>query len=144
MRYGRLRMQNALASSTAVSLPLPMETQYWTGTTFVRNLDDSCTSVPNAQIGLSDYRLNLAPTEIAIVQDPVTFSGGQGNATLSAPGTGNNGSVLVTPNLLGAGRPYLQGAWTGATFTEDPSARATFGVFGSQPRNFIYQRENFQ
>jgi hypothetical protein len=144
LRYGRLRMQNALASSTAVSLPLPMEVQYWNGTAFVRNQDDSCTTLPQAEIGLSDYRVNLAVTETAIVQNPVTFTAGQGNATLSPPGAGNNGSVLVTPNLPGAGRSYLQGAWTGATFTENPNARATFGVFGSQPRNFIYQRENFQ
>jgi hypothetical protein len=143
LRYGRLRMQNALVSSPALSLPVPMEIQYWNGTGFVRNQDDSCTTVPQAEIGLSDYRLNLGPAETAIVQNPVTFSAGLGNARLSAPGSGNNGSVLVTVNMVGAARSYLQGAWTGSTFTEDPSARATFGLFGSQPRNFIYQRENF-
>lgn len=143
-RYGRLRMQNALASSGAIALPVPTETQYWNGTLFVRNADDHCTTLPAASIGLSDYRLNLGPGETSVTSD-VTFNAGRAAVRLSAPGAANNGSVLVTPDLsaAGANRAYLQGAWTGGVYNENPSARGSFGVFGSQPRNFIFQRENY-
>jgi hypothetical protein len=47
---------------------------------------------------------------------------------------------------------YLLGRWddaadpdTNPTTSHDdkPAARAVYGVFGSQPRNFIFQRENY-
>ena len=41
-----------------------------------------------------------------------------------------------------ADKGYLRGAWTGSTYDKDPSARAAFGTYGSQPRNFIFFREN--
>jgi hypothetical protein len=42
-----------------------------------------------------------------------------------------------------AGRAYLQGNWTGAAWDQNPSARAAFGLYGSQPKNFIFFRENY-
>ena len=81
------------------------------------------------------------------------------------------GSVLLTPNLrtvpagsfcdnatsgenaaTAAAMSYLLGRWddsanpdgSGATaYDDNPSSRAAFGLFGSQPSNFIYFRENF-
>jgi hypothetical protein len=29
------------------------------------------------------------------------------------------------------------------TYTADPSSRAAFGLYGGQPNNFIYFRENY-
>ncbi len=144
LRFGRLRMQNALGPAN-VALPVPIETQYWNGATnvFVRNADDSCTTIPGANIGLSDYRLNLNAGETSVVQATVSFASGVGTLSLSAPGVANNGSVLVTPDLVAASREYLQGAWTGSTWDQNPSARATFGLYGSQPQNFIFFRENY-
>jgi hypothetical protein len=37
----------------------------------------------------------------------------------------------------------LQGRNAGANYDDDPAARAAFGLFGAQPNNFIYFRENF-
>jgi hypothetical protein len=90
-----------------------------------------------------------------------------------APTTGNNGTVLVTPQLRPASvsgsscsakgaaptaipgtipsRAYLMGRWNDASnpdanantmYDDNPSGRAAFGVYGSQPSNFIYFREN--
>ena len=92
----------------------------------------------------------------------VASGGGQATLTLAAAGAGNTGSVLLTPVLgaLGAemycpaqggaqaaassaGRAYLQGKWTGAAWDENPAARAAFGLYGSQPKNFIFFRENY-
>ena len=53
--------------------------------------------------------------------------------------------MIVAPRIAPppALADYLKGSWSGGNWDEDPSARASWGVFGSQPRNFIYQRENF-
>jgi hypothetical protein len=40
-------------------------------------------------------------------------------------------------------RTYLQGNWTGGAYDQNPSNRAAWGLFGSAPKNFIYQRENY-
>jgi hypothetical protein len=141
-RYGRLRMQNALGPASSV-LPVPIEAQYWNGSLFVRNLADGCTTLPQANINLADFRLNLGAGETTVTSALVGFTAGSGNLALSAPGAANSGSVLVTPDLVAAGRAYLQGAWTGSDYDDNPSARATFGLFGAQPRNFIYFRENY-
>ena len=52
-------------------------------------------------------------------------------------------SATLTVNLTGLGATFLQGAWTAGAYTDDPSARVAFGVFGAQPREFIFQRENY-
>ena len=92
----------------------------------------------------------------------VTFTSGAGTLRLRSPGAGNEGSVSLTPQLgapasgsycttvpgsessaTAAAKSYLQGAWTGASYDQNPSARAAFGTYGAQPRNFIFFRENF-
>jgi MSHA biogenesis protein MshQ len=137
MRFGRLRLENGLASSGAVSLPVPIEVQYWDGaiSAFRQSSADTCTSLAPA-----DFTLTPSLSGGSTAVSSVTLTGGLGRALLSAPGANNRGSVIVTPSVPA----YLKGAWTGATWDEDPSARGSWGVFGSQPRNFIYQRENFQ
>jgi hypothetical protein len=75
----------------------------------------------------------------------------------------HTGSVTLTPQLGGtaglfcnavgvggaiatssAGLSYLQGKWNNsANYDQDPSARAAFGVYGSQPKKFIFFRENY-
>jgi MSHA biogenesis protein MshQ len=141
-RFGRLRLQNAYGSDS-VALPVPIETQYWDGTTFVTNGDDDCTSLAAANISLSDYAAGLDPGETSIVEATLAFSAGRGTLTLTPPGAGNAGSVLVTPDLAAAGLLYLQGAWSGAAWDDNPSGQAAFGLYGSQPKNFIFFRENY-
>jgi hypothetical protein len=93
----------------------------------------------------------------------ITYNAGVGELYLAAPGASNGGSVVLTANLgvtgsgnycptvggtetavSGANRAYLQGNWNGsATYNQDPQARAAFGIYGSQPRQLIFQRENY-
>jgi hypothetical protein len=139
-RYGRLRLANANGSQL-VALPVPMETQYWIGAAgFVTNAADHCTSVATASIALGSYAGNLAAGETTLGGGG-TFTGGRRTLSLSAPGSGNDGSVTLTANL-GATQPYLQGNWTGALFDDDPTARATFGIFRGAGE-VIYMRENY-
>ena len=160
-RFGRLRLQNAYGPE---SLPVRvgLETQYWNGTGFVRNALDACTSLNREHIALSGYTLNLNACDTAVVEPGVTLSGGQATLTLAAAGAGNAGTVVLTPVLgaLGAerycpakgggdaaaasaDRAYLQGAWSGAAWDDNPAGQAAFGLYGSQPKNFIFFRENY-
>ncbi|HYC53075.1 MAG TPA: DUF6701 domain-containing protein [Gemmatimonadaceae bacterium] len=136
LRFGRMRMQNGLASSGALSLPIPIEVQYWNpgASAFVRNTADTCTTLASGDVSLAP---NLTGGSTSV--QSVVLAGGSGSIRLAPPGAGNSGYVTATPTVPA----HLRGAWTGATWNENPSARGTWGVFGSQPRNFIYQRENF-
>jgi len=106
-----------------------------------------------------------------VQQNPVAVAAGLGTLTLASPGGGTSGSVLLTPNLYstavgnyctGAGSPpaaasaaslqYLLGRWNdlldpdgiaSTMYDDNPSARAMFGLYGSQPNNVIFQRENY-
>ena len=162
IRFGRVRMLNGIGVAR-LPLPVTIRTEYWTATAFATNSDDSCTTLARANIALGTYANSLNACETRVNADPVTFAAGVGALVLSAPGSGNEGSVNLTPQLgatasgnycsaVGAGpglpataatKSYLQGAWTGATYNENPTARAAFGVFGAQPRNFIFFRENY-
>ena len=160
MRFGQLRVQNSYGPVTVGQL-VPLETQYWNGASFVRNGDDSCTTLNREHIALSGYTLSLNACETAALPASIAFSAGQSSLPIAAAGTGNTGSVLLTPILGSTGaqlycpakgggeapassaaRAYLQGRWTGASWDENPAARATFGVYG-QARNFIFYRENY-
>jgi hypothetical protein len=143
VRFGRLRMQNALASSGALALLVPIELQYWDGSAspniFKTNTVDTCTTIAPASVTLNP---NLTPAGSTSVQPPlvpITFNNGLGSIRLAPPGGANRGYVTVTPTLPS----YLQGAWTGASWDQNPTARASWGIFGAQPQNFIYQRENY-
>jgi MSHA biogenesis protein MshQ len=167
MRFGRLALKNANGSQL-VALPVSMEAQYWGYTNpptntvlgFITNTADSCTAIANNNVAMSGFTSRLAACETA-VNGAGTLSSGRKTLLLPAPGSANDGSVLLTINLgnatsgttcttvngaavsaAGASRTYLQGNWTGATYTQNPNARATFGVFKGADE-VIYMRENF-
>ncbi|MDO8206409.1 MAG: hypothetical protein Q7T38_01155 [Gallionella sp.] len=109
VRYGRLKISNAYGSEL-LPLALPVTVEYWNGTAYTMNVNDDI-SVVVATLG--NYQFNLNPGETSLT-NPTIFHG-LGNAGLSAPGAGNNGSVDVTVNSS----IYLPGN----------TARATFGVY---------------
>jgi hypothetical protein len=165
VRFGRLRMTNAIGSEK-LALPVPIQVQHWNGSGFVTNSDDDCTTIARGEIAM-DFNppSNLTACETAASTASIAFTDGVGSLTLTAPGAGNNGSVLLTVNLGSAGgnacdpgsvpagsagRSYLLGRWNstdeggdGTFYDDKPSARAAFGLYGSQPSNFIYFRENY-
>jgi hypothetical protein len=160
-RFGRLRI---LPATGVASLPLDVSfrAEYWNGTGFVTNTNDSCTQIARANVKQSAYQAPLAACDTIISTTPVTLSSGAGTLRLSAPSGGHTGSVTLTPqlgstagtfcNAVGggtaatgsAGLSFLQGKWNNsANYDQDPSARAAFGVYGSQPKNYIFFRENY-
>ena len=157
-RYGRLRVANANGSQLTV-LPVLMEAQYYNGSTFITNAADNCTTLANNNVAFA-FTGNLGACETS-VNGAGTLVSGRRTLVLSPPGNNNDGAATLTVNLTNAGLGstctavggagpaatganllYLQGNWSGGTFTLNPSGRATFGVFrGSDEVIFI--RENF-
>lgn len=150
VRFGRLRMENAVGTHS-LDLPIPIRLQYWDGAAFVTNTADTCTSISTANIALSSYEGGIVNTNVTAANlSPATvvFSGptpGVGSLTLTKPNPtpASPGAVTLTVNLTAEAKSYLKGNWGVATYNADPRSRAAFGLYGSQPNNFIYFRENF-
>jgi hypothetical protein len=165
MRFGRLAIGNANGSQL-LPLLVPVEAQYWSGppaNAFITNTLDSCSLIAPANYAMGSYTGNLSgsPTCETAVSGGGSLSAGRGTLVLATPGAGNDGSVTLTVNLgasaagstcttqggapvsaTTANLPHLQGNWSGGAFDENPTARATFGVFrGSEEVIFI--RENY-
>jgi hypothetical protein len=156
LRFGRAALDNAYGSEL-LDLPLRLRLQHWNGVGFVDSGDDACTTFAASDFALSfpaDSRNHLAACETQ-----VSLAGGlPSNLKLLKPGAGNDGWVDVRLNLsaasgqactgtsatlaTAANKVYLQGRWSGATYNQDPTARATFGVYKA-PANVIYLREKY-
>lgn len=144
-RYGRLFVPNAYGSEL-LPLSVPIEAQYWNGTTYQRNQLDSCTVFPASSIAMGNYRNNLSAceTQVSVLS---TMASGKTTAKLTKPGAGNNGSVDLTFNLISAsGNTCTSSTASAATaasipwFGTNPVSRATFGIYKTP---IIYMRENF-
>jgi MSHA biogenesis protein MshQ len=143
--------------------------QYWNGSAFVTNTLDSCTSLARANVALS-FAGVVAACNTAVLEPSMAFVAGTSSLTLAAPGAGKTGTVTLTPQLGSAsgtycpvpggltaaatasGADYLLGRWDDAAnpdanpntaYDDKPVGRAAFGLYGSQPSNFIYFRENY-
>ena|GEM_PF-3179885 len=157
-RYGRLKTQN-IYGSEKLPLAIPLQAQYWNGSYFINNADDSSTGlsvpgsgtapptgVPNLyfypvtgknQLGNSNTTASLGTASLVAGVDTLAFS---------APGALHPGwldIILQVPT-------YLRGQWgncmgqtgTVGLYDDYPCARATFGVYGAKSP-IIYRRENY-
>lgn len=161
-RFGRLVIGSANGSQL-VLLRMGIETQYWTGASFVTHTADSCTAVAATTLGLLNYTGNLGATPSCETATMIggSFVAGRGTLRLAAPGHGNDGSVDVTVNLSGAasgstclavgvppgsptmaGMSYLQVRGGSGAYDQNPRARARFGVYRAT-EEFIDLREVF-
>lgn len=151
MRFGRLKLSNAHGSEL-LNLPLTVQTQYWNGAGFVRNSDDSCTTLSASNIKL----VNAPAGVVATLGGGGVFASGVGRLTLTKPTVPAKSAVDICVDLgadpfggtvcsasASANLPYLQGLWSpGNNFNNDPGARATFGVYKGNDE-FIYLREAY-
>ncbi|HEV6968592.1 DUF6701 domain-containing protein [Roseateles sp.] len=167
LRYGRLRLQNAMGAANRV-LRLPLAAQYWDGSTssFKTNDLDSCTRISSANLSFGNFRRALTSADAVMSPATVTVDPTQPVfITLAAPNGSRVGSLDVavalgatnadasclktaagwTPALAasaGANLAGLRGAWCGTAATSDPSARATWGLYRGAD-GVVYQRENY-
>jgi hypothetical protein len=167
VRFGRLVLQSIYGPSNR-DLPATVEAQYWdsAGPTpgFKRNNSDDCTPFLRSDFALVFTSPNLVACETAMLEANLTLASGRATITMLKPGAGNEGTVRLTANLgsaggdycpaigapgselpaTNAGKAYLRGKWDdGAAYDDKPAASVGFGIFGSQPRNFIFFRENY-
>ncbi len=152
-RYGQLKLGSAYGSEL-IPLAVPMETQYWNGTSFVTNAADSCTVLSTSAVALASYRGALAACDTSPTAASVTFASGRASMRLKAPGNAKRGSVDGTLQLgttlaptgalrcaaspgtataaVPSGLTWLQSrAAGGTTFDQNPSARFSFGQYKS-------------
>jgi MSHA biogenesis protein MshQ len=162
LRSGRLKLSNAFGSERS-ALTVSAQLQYWNGKAWVLNSADTCTtSIPASAVALSGHvdEQGSATSAWSTVPSAMTFSGGNGGLTLSAPSpSGATGSVDLAVNLgstgtdqsclsshpatTGANMAYLRSnnGSCASSFDRDPSARVTFGVFSPETRKLIHIRE---
>lgn len=170
IRFGRLRLLNAIGAET-LNLPLTLRAEYWNGSGFLTNTLDSCTALAASpakkfvlfgwQGGITsgnmvtptagtDGNVSASGTFVSGVSSlsllkpsPAAASPGSVRICLdldSAAGVGDLSCQAVQPADLG----HLQGNWDGgAAYNKDPSARSAFGLYGAQPRQFIFFREGY-
>jgi hypothetical protein len=169
--YGLARLDYVTGPEN-VDHPVLLQTQYWDGTAFVRNTQDNCTSFVPKNFVLAGHQGSLTTTNMVspVPADPLgpvagnvsisgTLTSGFANLkvlkptgiAITAPGSvricldldsaagGDTSCQAPTP----AGRSYLQGRWTLGSYDKDPFNGIGFGIYGAQPRNFIYFRENY-
>jgi len=163
--YGVARL-DYVTGPASVDHPVLLQAQYWNGTSFTRNTQDNCTAFVPKNFVLSSHQGSLTTTNMVsptgATNGNVSISGaltsGFGNLTvikpspaITAPGSvricldldssagGDTTCQAATP----AGRSYLQGRWDLTNYGKDPFSTVGFGIYGAQPRNFIYFRENY-
>lgn len=125
---GRIKISNAYGSEL-LPLTLQATAQYYSANGWVNSLTDSVTKLALA------YGGTLTPIP-AVTLTPTTkvLSGGNLLISLTAPGAGKTGTVLVTPSIDPAspGNPVLLPI----------AGTATFGIFKDN-NGFIYRRESY-
>jgi len=160
LRSGRLRVSPAFGSEKS-PLSLPVRAEYWSGSSWLLNADDSCTTVPASAVALSNRRDHQGNASTAWTNTvaAIALAGGQGNLVLGAPSPAATGSLELALNLgsttadqsclgnhpatTGASRSWLR-ALNGscaATADRDPSARASFGIYSPETSRTVHARE---
>jgi MSHA biogenesis protein MshQ len=150
LRFGRLRLQSGQGSG---QLPYVVRTeaQYWDGTYWRTNAQDSCTGYAPANVKVT----GSTGTSVSAASG---ISNAYGSLTLSKPtslgaakvcldtGTlASDGCIAASPASIG----YLRGNWDpnrATSYDQDPSATVLFGGANADSRGnwgFLYRRENF-
>lgn len=136
-RYGRLQLMNALGSEQH-NLPVQLRAEYFNGSLFVHNAQDSCSPVEAARLIID----STGRPVITASGNTATLQQGLSSAfdlLLGAPGVESR--YPLEYQLSDA--PWLQYDWdpnNGPTL-ENPKAEAVFGSFRGNNRQ-IFWREN--
>jgi MSHA biogenesis protein MshQ len=150
VRFGRLNITNAFGSEL-LPLPMPMTVQTFASTSgYTTEAADGCTTIALPTVSLTsavetvtaDNPVQVKPlitTQVNPLNSP--FATGLAGLSFTAPGLGGDGYVDITPDLTAL--PWLQFDWdTGSAGLENPTGRATFGVYKGNSQH-IYFRERY-
>jgi MSHA biogenesis protein MshQ len=165
IRFGRLRLDSSFGSGAA-DLPVNFITEYWTGSLWIKNTDDSCTKISRSNIFYgtpemsisNSANLNVPLTGGATIgiyggmdASSINFVAGDARHRFSAPGINATGLFAVRVDMMPY--PWLMFDWNQINATPtidkcpsdaDCNLRATFS-FGSYRGHdrIIYWREKF-
>jgi MSHA biogenesis protein MshQ len=147
LRYGRLTLDDSYGPETT-NLPVIFRTEYWDGSEWKQNRDDSCTQIALTEIAYPDGAIHVAAHRSPAVgggsttgeyadlgASSVGFTEGDAGHYFTAPGTGNTGAVQVQVNLTNY--PWLRFDWNNdGDFTDSslPAANFTFGNYRGHDR----------
>ena len=136
LRFGRLRMDN-VHGSEVTPLLMPAFTEFWNGFSFQKNTLDTCSVI--AAGNLSSVASPVGLSVPAVRNTP--SSAGDIFYDYPAPGAGNDGVIDTTTDLSLADHLWLRYDWDAdGEFDNDPSARATFGIFEGNPVQIYIQQ----
>ena len=156
IRFGRAQLQNSYGPETS-NLPQPLSVNYLKDGQYVVADNDQCTpynatNMTVAYMPAPDNTLNPALTPPIAADGKFIDEVGITRAIeLTAPGTGNTGSICVSYATL----PWLQYKWAtdvtnlqcpfsaadvDSLYNDNPFGIATFGIYRGNDR-IIYQRE---
>lgn len=167
LRWGRLQLLNSFGSDL-LNLPMQLVAQYYNGSAFTTNTDDSCTALATNNVAVVNPQGGIASASAVTVAAAGALTAGRGTVTLNKPSSALTGigSVDVVLNLGSSGTtticpptqtPSLAGTTSAAlgflstntcaassanssSFDRNPAARATFGTYKSP---LIFLRENY-
>ena len=162
LRSGRLRLSNAFGSASA-ALQMAVVAEYWSGSNWVLNSADSCSTLGSASVALSNPRSATgAASSASSSAGSLSISNGSGVISLTAPTpSGSSLSLDIALNLgstsadqscqanhpttTGAAKPWLraQNGACASTADRDPAARASFGIFSPETKRTVHVREVF-
>ena len=163
VRSGRVHIANAFGNTTGL-LRIPVNIEFYTGQTWVRNFEDTTTTFGQSAVSLGRTAYPVAITltpfvngaaTLGLTPDPrssrasVPFAFNLGTTTgantscyyVAAAGTAPSSMTDST----GAGVPFLRSADVACGKTNvDPSAMATFGIFAPETKRIIHMREVYR
>lgn len=120
LRSGRLRLFDTYGSVSP--LRMPVETQYWSGNSWIKNGGDSCTTISGSAVTFS------ASPSAGWTLTPEAFSDGRGAIKLERASAGDT-TITASPP-----------AW----LKPNPTAKAKLGAFATkESRKAVHIRETF-
>lgn len=160
LRYGRMRIQSAHGPETE-DLAVPFVTEYWNGTAFITNVDDSCTEHPLSSIRFDGTAIGPAVADrtvtvgdgttigsISVTATNATTAAGDYSLVFSAPGAAASGSdnTGYFPVSVINVEAWLRYDWDQNGAANDnglPDALVTFGRARGNDR-MIFWQERYQ
>lgn len=137
LRFGRIWVEEAYGSEMR-DLAVPIRAEYYNGSQYVLNQDDSCTDWDTANASVTPSSL----TELGVASG--RLAGGESGqdgivlrAPINVPGTPDTGKARV----IYTAPAWLQGDYDGDGSFENPEATANFGIYRGHDR-IIYRRES--
>ncbi|MEC8426896.1 MAG: DUF6701 domain-containing protein, partial [Pseudomonadota bacterium] len=147
MRFGRLYSKDVHGPESA-SLPVILQTEYWNGSSWQLNTDDSCTSFGRALIEFNSNNIvssldvdfdtssgaDTTGTFVNLDASEMTLSFGNAGLVFSVPGVGKTGSFPVDVDI--SSMPWLHYDWNqdGNHDNNVPTATVTFGSYRGHDR----------